>query len=316
MAIFAAILFFCTTFLAVGLTLLLVWLGLQKMQIVYEAEEAQLPETSKLLRNESISTISIWAKLLERFNFVNLMKRQIEQAGLNWSIGRVTLSMLLAGTVTLVVLVKGDWLPGWMNTALAYAASLLPYLFIWRRRKARFAKFELQFPDALDSLSRALRAGHPFAVAFDMVANESEPPVSEELRRTAVEGNFGTSWQQALANLSNRVPILEVSMFAAAVQLHSRTGGKLGDVLGTLSEGMRESLALKGEVQAIAAHGKLTGLVLTVLPLVIALIMSVVNPSCLGILFTNPYGKYLLAAAAICLVAAHFVIRRIVDIKI
>ena len=316
MAIFVMVLFFGTTFLAVSLTLLLSWIALQKVQAGSEAADPPVPEGSKLLRDESISTISLWAKLLERFDFVELMKRQIEQAGLTWSIGRVTLSMLLAGTIALVILVKGDWLPGWANAAIAYAASLLPYIFIWHRRKKRFEKFELLFPDALDSLSRALRAGHPFAVAFDIVANESEPPVSVELHRTAVEGNFGTSWQQALANLSNRVPLLEVNMFAAAVHLHSRTGGKLSEVLGTLSESMRESLALKGEVRAIAAHGKLTGLVLTVLPIVIALIMGVVNPSYLGILFTNEYGKYLVAAAVICLVAAHFVIRRIVDIKV
>jgi len=316
MAIFATILFFCTTFLGVSLTLLLAWFALHKVQAVDEAGGPQMPEASKLLRDESISTISIWAKLLERFDFVELMKRQIEQAGLNWSIGRVTLSMLLAGTIALVILVKGDWLPGWMNSALAYFASLLPNIYIWRRRKMRFAKFEVQFPDALDSLSRALRAGHPFAAALDIVASESEPPVSVELRRAAVEGNFGTSWEQAFANLSNRIPMLEVNMFAAAVQLHSRTGGKLSDVLGTLSEGMRESLALRGEVRAIAAHGKLTGLVLTVLPLLITLIMGVVNPSYLAVLFTNAYGKYLLAAAVMCLAAAHFVIRRIVDIKI
>ena len=316
MTIFATVLFFCTTFLALSLALLLAWFALQKVQAGSEPEGPQQPEASKLLRNESISTISLWANLLERFDFVELLKRQIEQAGLNWSIGRVTLSMLLTGTISLVILVKGDWFPGWINTALAYFASLLPTIFVWRRRKARFAKFELQFPDALDSLSRALRAGHPFAVALDIVATESEPPLSVELRRAAVKGNFGTSWQQALANLSSRVPMLEVNIFAAAVQLHSRTGGKLSEVLGTLSEGMRESLALKGEVRAIAAHGKLTGLVLTILPPAIALIMGVVNPSYLGVLFTNVYGKYLVAASVTCLAAAHFVIRRIVDIKI
>lgn len=316
MLIFATVLFFVTTFLAVCLMLLLGWFALQKMQTVSAPEEPKTPEASKLLRDETISTISIWAKLLERFDFVELLKRQMEQAGLNWSIGRVTLSMLLAGTITLVVLVKGDWLPGWMNAALAYFAALQPSFYIWRRRKQRFARFELQFPDALDSLSRALRAGHPFAVALEIVANEAEAPVSVELRRATVEGNFGTSWKQALANLSGRVPMLEVNMFAAAVELHSRTGGKLSEVLGTLSEGMRESLALKGEVRAIAAHGKLTGLILTVLPLLIALIMGVVNPSYLGILFTNEYGKYLLAAAVVCLFLAHLAIRRIVDIKV
>jgi tight adherence protein B len=100
------------------------------------------------------------------------------------------------------------------------------------------------------------------------------------------------------------------------VQLQNRTGGKLNEVLGKLAENMRESVALKGEVRALAAHGKLTGAVLTALPIGIAFVMTVVNPSYLGVLVHHPDGKYLIAAAVVCLVAAHFIIRRIVDIKI
>jgi tight adherence protein B len=318
MLTFSTFLFFLTTFLAVGLTLLLVWFGLQKAKSrnVPGAPPPPQTGTSSLLRDESISTISIWGKLLQRFDFIELMKRQIQQADLNWSVGRMTSLMLLTGTVALVVLVKGDWLPTWMNAALAYGASLTPYLYVWRRRTKRFAKFEVQFPDALDSLSRALRAGHPFAAALEIVASEAEAPVSTELRTAAIEGNFGTSWQRALENLSQRVPLLEVNMFAAAVQLHNRTGGKLSEVLASLSEGMREAGALKGEVRAIAAHGKLTGMVLTILPVIISLVMAIVNPSYLAVLLKHPAGKYLLGAAVVCLLLAHFVIRRIVDIKV
>jgi tight adherence protein B len=314
MLTFSTGLFFLTTFIAVGVTLLLV----RKMQTGKAADgpPQPRPETSTLFRNESISTISIWGTLLQRFDFIPLMKRQIQQADLKWSVGRVTSMMLLSGTITLVALVKGDWLPAWMNAALAYGAALAPYLYIWRKRAKRFAKFEEQFPDALDSLSRALRAGHPFSAALEIVANEAEAPVSTELRAAAIEGNFGTSWQQALENLAQRVPLLEVNMFAAAVQLHNRTGGKLSEVLGSLSEGMREAGALKGEIRAIAAHGKLTGLILTILPVVIAIMMMAVNPEYLAVLFKHPAGKYLLTAAIVCLGIAHFVIRRIVDIKV
>src|ERR1039457_6010495 len=145
MLTFSTFLFFLTTFLAVGLTLLLVWFGLQKAKSrnVPGAPPPPPPRTgtSSLLRDESISTISIWGKLLQRFDFIELMKRQIQQADLNWSVGRMTSLMLLTGTIALVVLVKGDWLPTWMNAALAYGASLAPYLYVWRRRAKRFAKF-------------------------------------------------------------------------------------------------------------------------------------------------------------------------------
>jgi tight adherence protein B len=318
MLTFSTGLFFLTTFAAVGIALLLVHYGRQKMQARNASPSPTLPPpaTSTLFRNESISTISVWGTLLQRFDFIPLMKRQIQQADLKWSVGRVTSMMLLSGTITLVVLVKGDWLPAWVNAALAYGAALAPYVYIWRRRAKRFSKFESQFPDALDSLSRALRAGHPFSAALEIVANEAEAPVSTELRAAAIEGNFGTSWQQALENLAQRVPLLEVNMFAAAVQLHNRTGGKLSEVLGTLAEGMREAGSLKGEIRAIAAHGKLTGMILTILPVVIAIMMMVVNPEYLAVLFKHPAGKYLLTAAIACLAIAHFVIRRIVDIKV
>jgi len=107
-----------------------------------------------------------------------------------------------------------------------------------------------------------------------------------------------------------------VTMFASAVQLQNRTGGKLNEVLAKLAENMRESTALKGEVRALAAHGKLTGAVLTFLPIGIASVMAMVNPSYLAVLLYHPYGKFLISGAIVCLVAAHLIIRRIVDIKL
>jgi tight adherence protein B len=224
--------------------------------------------------------------------------------------------MLLASSVALGFVMQFEWIPGWADLLIAVAVAALPYLYILRCRAKRFRKFEENFPDALDSLARSLRAGHPFPAAMDIVAEESEQPVAAELHQTAMEGNLGTSWEAALNNLAERVPLLETSMFASAVQLQNRTGGKLNEVLGTLAENMRESVALKGEVRALAAHGKLTGAVLTVLPIVICAMMAIVNPSYLTILIYYPYGKYLIAAAVICLVLAHLVIRRIVDIEI
>jgi tight adherence protein B len=123
-------------------------------------------------------------------------------------------------------------------------------------------------------------------------------------------------WQRALENLAHRVPLLEVNLFIAAVVLHSRTGGKLSEVIAGLSENMRESIALQGEVRALAAHGKLTGLILTILPVGIAGMMLWVSPNYMMVLYNSPYGKDMIAAAVGCLVLGHFVIRKIVDIKI
>ena len=314
-----AILVFFTTFLAAGLAVLIGWFALQRMgaeALAEDVSEHLLDESPRVLKDESLSSISIWAKLLQRSDFVKIMRRHLQQADLGWSVGRVTMLMLLAGSIALAVAMRFEGIPGIVAVLIAMLVGSLPYLYIVRRRAKRFRQFEENFPDALDSLARALRAGHPFSAGVEIVAQESEPPVSAELRKASAEANLGASWEQALANLSERIPLLEVSMFSAAVQMQTRTGGKLNEVLAKLAENMREATSLKGEVRALAAHGKMTGAVLTILPIVIAGMMMVVNPSYLTILVYHPYGKYLISGAILCLVLAHVVIRRIVDIKI
>jgi tight adherence protein B len=314
-----SILVFLTTFLAAGLAALIGWFALQRMDAEAAAKDVSdhlLDDNPRLLKDDTYSTISPWARVLEKSDFIRIMHRHLRQAGLTWSVGRVTLLMLLASSVALGFAMQFDWIPGWANLLIAGGVASLPYLYILRCRTKRFRQFEENFPDALDSLARSLRSGHPFAAAMEIIAVECEQPVAAELQQTAMEGNLGRSWDDALNALSERVPLLEVNMFAAAVQLQNRSGGKLNEVLGGLAENMREAVALRGEVRALAAHGKLTGAVLTILPVVIAVVMTAVNPSYLGILVHHPDGKYLIAAAIGCLVVAHFVIRRVVDIKI
>jgi len=314
-----SILVFLTTFLAAGLAVLVGSFALQRMNaqaMVEDLSEHLLDENPRLLKNETLSSISLWANLLERWNFARIMHRHLLQAGLAWSVGRVTLLMLLSGTLALAAAMHFDWVPGWALLPIAAAVAALPYAYILGCRRRRFERFEESFPDVLDSLSRSLRAGHPFAAAMEIVAEEYDPPVAAELRQTAIEGKVGTSWQEAVKNLAERMPLPDVSMFAAAAQLQNRTGGKLNEVLERLAEDMRDSLALKGEVRALASHGKLTGAVLTVLPIVIATVMMFVSPAYMAALFHHPNAKYLISAAVVCLVLGHFVIRRVVDIQL
>jgi tight adherence protein B len=315
----SSILVFLTTFLAAGLAVLIGWFAFQRAgaeALAEDVSEHLLDETPRLLKDETLSSISPWAKLLERSDLVKIIHRHLIQSGLSWSVGRITLFMLLTGSVGTAIAMQFDWIPGYGAMIIGASVAALPYFYILQRRAKRFRRFEENFPDALDSLARAMRAGHPFAAGMEIISDECEPPVSTEMRQTAVEGNLGTSWDAALANLGERMPLLEVSMFASAIQLQNRTGGKLNEVLAKMAEDMRDATALKGEVRSLAAHGKLTGAVLTALPLVISGMMMVVNPSYMAVLIYHPYGKYLIAGAVSCLVLAHFVIRRIVDIKL
>jgi tight adherence protein B len=328
MVIVSVLAFFVAIFLLATITVALAWMGFVKRAA--EETEAEREESSgagavrdpdiwdqdsTLFRSDRLSTVRFWDNMLAHFDFVEILKNRIAEAELGWSVGRVTLSMLLFGTITMSVLYKLE-APVWAALAGGIGVAFIPYAYILRVRERRFRKFREGFPDVLDSLSRALRAGYPLSAAMDIVGAEASPPISTEIRRTAAEANLGMGWPRALENLGKRVPLLEVNLFSAAVTLHARTGGKLSEVMSGLAENMREAAALQGEVRALAAHGKLTGIILTILPIGISIMMLVVSPDYMSLLVNHPWGKTLIASAVACLVLAHLVIRKLVDIKI
>ncbi|MGA3189469.1 MAG: type II secretion system F family protein [Bryobacteraceae bacterium] len=318
MLIVSILAFFVLTFLLASIVVAISWMAFLKTRAEEtEAEQGELSaadESGPLIRTERLSTINFWDNVLARFDFMEILRIRIAQADLDWSVGRVTIAMALAGAIAFVIFYR--FLGFWPAAAASILAAIAPYGYILHLRNKRFRKFAENFPDVLDSLSRALRAGYPLSASMDMIAGETVPPVSTEMRKTAAEANLGVGWTRALENLGQRVPLLEVNLFISAVALHSRTGGKLSDVMSGLAENMRESIALQGEIRSLAAHGKLTGLILTILPIVIALMMMYVSPGYMEVLYHHPYGKNLITAAVVCLILAHFVIRKIVDIKV
>lgn len=309
------VLFFCGVFAIASLFVLGTAFVIDKRSPA-AAGEPGVESPPALLRSEQLSSISAWHTLLARFDFIGIIRTNLAQAGLDWSVGRVTLAMLLAGSVAFAGTSRIAWVPLWAAIAVAWLAALAPYGWVLRARSKRFEEFSLHFPDALDSLSRAMRAGYPLLGALDAVSREAMPPAAAEIRKIHAETDLGLPLSRALDNFRDRVPLPEADVFAAAVQLHSRTGGRLTDVLSGLAESMREQVTLRGEVRSLAAHGRLTGLILTAIPIVIGGVMAVVSPNYIHVLIAHPYGKHLIAGAVACLIAAHFVIRRIVDIRI
>ena len=271
--------------------------------------------TANLLKEERVSSIGVYETMLQRFPLAGNLRRLLEEADLDWSVGRLTSLMLMSGICTNVVLSRITFIPLIFALLTGALAAAAPYLWVRRLKRLRLERFELFFPEALDSMARARRAGHPLATGLEVMASESDPPVSTEFRKTLDEWKLGRGWEQALENLAVRVPLTNVAVFVAAVRLHNRTGGRLTDVLAKLSESMREAGSVEGEIKALSAHGRVTGLVLTLLPVGIAGLMMYVNPSYLSVLGTHPVGKNLLFASLGCLVAAHFVIGRILKIK-
>jgi len=273
-------------------------------------------ESTAILKMEELSSISLWDSLLHKFDFVEGMRARIAESDMNWSVGRLTSLMLLVGAFAFALLTSMNWVPFWMEFLLACAAAGTPYMYVLGRRARRLDEFQKQFPDALDFLSRSLRAGHPLPVSIELLAQEDTAPLSTEMRKTVEERKLGMQLDQALENLATRVPIVNVRVFVAAVKLQSRTGGKLSEVLDGLAESMREAGSVEGEVKALAAHGRVTGAVLTALPILIALMMNFVNPGYLNIIVENPTARILTIACVLGLVAAHFVIRKFVDVRV
>lgn len=316
-AIIAA--FFLLTFGLVGLSGHLVAAGIRRRIVEIPAEVAAIRGqalASPILKQDQTSSIGFWGLTLERFNFSVRLKRLLEEADLNWSVGRLALLMLLCGVSAGVVLSRFPFVPVLAALGAGLVTTTAPYFWVLRRRSLKLDKFDEAFPDALDSLARSLRAGHPLAAAMDQVAGECAEPVAGEFRQTLDEWRLGQTWERALANLAERVPSLQVATFVAAVRLHARSGGKLTEVLGSLSESMRESTMIQGEIRALSAHGRMTGTILTALPVFIALMMMKVNPDYMMVLLDHPTGRVLVTGAVACLISAHFVIQWILKIRL
>lgn len=273
-------------------------------------------DAAQILRSDRLSTLSVYHLLLSRFRFTPFLKTLLGQASVNWSVGRTSALMLLGGVVTLNVLLQLDLLPLWGCLVVAVAGSCTPILYLRRQRAARFREIEEQLPEALDYLSRATIAGHSLSMSMELVADEVGAPLSTELRKTVDEYNLGSSMGDALKSLAVRLPMVDVQFFVSAMLTQSKTGGNLHELLDNLSETIRERSSLKGQVRALTANGRLTAVVLTSLPVLIAVVMWTVNSAYFGVLLNHPAGKTLVFAAICAQVAAYFVISKIVDIKV
>lgn len=283
---------------------------------VEEARRRREAGGSALLAGSQLSTIRVWAALLERFSQVERLRHLILQAGVPWTVGRTTLIMLFGGASVGLFLTNTSLFSPWVRWLLTLLAGSCPLLYLQAARARRFRLFADQFPEALDSLARALKAGYPLAHAIEMLAMEQPEPLASEMRRTRDEWKLGIPWDQALDNLAGRVPLPEVTLFSAAVKMQNRFGGRLNDVLARLGETMREHAALEGEVRSISAHSRLTGTVLSAVPAVIALFLFWVNPEQMALLLQQPAGRAMLGGAILAIAAAHFVIRRMVQIRL
>jgi tight adherence protein B len=243
------------------------------------------------------------------------IERWLEQSGV-----RITISALLiiaVGLGLVCAFIASRFTPYGAVAALGFAAGAsIPFLYVRQRRVSRLHKFEEHFPEALDLISRAIRAGHAFSAGMKMAADELSEPVGPEFKKTFEEHNFGMSLKDALAHLSVRVPLLDVRFFATAVLIQKETGGNLSEILDNLAAVVRERFKVRRQVRVHTAHGRFTGYVLLAIPAFLSLALSFINPEHMNMLFKDRIGQMMIVAAIVMQLFGWIWIKRIVKIEV
>jgi tight adherence protein B len=256
--------------------------------------------------------------LLRSFQFSRHAQVQLQQAGLSWSSTRLLAAM---GLATIPGLGLGSLLPFILNgpttaIVLGVVCGISPYLIVRRKRTKRLEKFEEQFPEALDFLSRSMRAGHAFTISLEMLGDDLADPLGQEFRTLFNEQNLGAPIDLALRNFTERVPLLDARFFTSSVLLQKQTGGNLSEILTRLAWVIRERFRLKGQVKAASAHGRLTATILTLLPVCTMLGLLVVAPGYLQGMAEDSDGKWMIGGAVAAQILGNFFIKKIINIKV
>ncbi len=239
----------------------------------------------------------------------------IEQSGGKSGVSTVLLSALglgfaVAFAATALLRDAVALVPGFL------VGAAIPFVLLMRKRRVRIRKFEEQFPEALDLLSRAIKAGHAFQTAMGMVAEDGAEPMGPEFRKTFEEQNFGLPLKDALNNLAVRMPLLDVRFFATAVLIQRETGGNLAEILDNLAYVVRERFKILRQVRVYTAHGRLTGYVLLALPAFLAVALMFINPEHMNTLFTERAGRMMIAATVVLQTIGYLWIRKVVTIEV
>ena len=254
-------------------------------------------------------------KLVARVGASASLSTLIEQSGVKTNAGSIVLIAIalaaVAGLATYYFVPIGILAP--MAAALGAA---LPFLFLMRQKTLRLRKFEEMFPEALDLLSRALRAGHAFQTAMGMVGEELKEPVGPEFKKTFDQQNFGLPLRDALQQLSERVPLLDVRFFVTAVLIQRDTGGNLSEILDNLGHVVRERFKILRQVRVHTAHGRFTAFVLLSLPPALGMALTFLNPEHMELLFTEKIGQMMLLIALVMQAIGFVWIRNVIKIEV
>jgi tight adherence protein B len=238
----------------------------------------------------------------------------IERSGT--TLTAASLIAMCAGAAVLGAVVLASLSPKPLMAApLGLFAVFLPYAYVRMRAKRRVARFEEQFPEAIDLIARALRAGHAFTTGLALVAEEVPDPVGAEFRLVYDRQNFGMPVGDALRLFADRVPLIDARFFATAVLTQRESGGNLAEILDNLGSVIRQRFRVRRQIKVVTAHARLTGWVLVSMPLALSAVMLVISPDHILTLWTDPIGIRMIVAAATLWVIGFFAIRHLIDVE-
>jgi tight adherence protein B len=266
-------------------------------------------------KKELLSAIPFLNRLLLQLEIAPKLRRLLYQANIKWTPGGL---LLLAPAIWLL-----SWYLIYLKTGtalfsfiLALIPGALPFLYVLRKRAARFSKFEENLPAALDLMVNGLRGGHSLVSVMGMAAEEAPEPIASELRICFDEQNYGLELRTAVENLALRVPIQDVRIVMTAILIQKETGGNLAEVLDKCAHVIRERFRLKKEIRVKTAQGRLTGWILSLLPLGLGTLLYIIKPEVISLLWTKPLGVKMLYAGSVMIVIGSLIIRKIVAIRV
>lgn len=266
-------------------------------------------------KTELMSAIPMLDRWLARLELAPRLRRLLYQAGLKWTVGGLLLmsAALLVIPGYLIFLRTGNILFGLL---VGLVCGSLPFAFVWKKRQQRLGKFEQGLPEAIDLIVSALRVGHSLNATMGLVSRECPDPVGGEFRITFDEQNFGLELKSALDNMTTRVPLQDLRIVVTAILIQRESGGNLAEVLEKTATVIRERFRLKREVMTRTAQGRLTGWVLTLLPVILAALLYTINPKMMSLLWTTKIGVELIYAAAGMIFIGGMIIRKIVNMDV
>ena len=266
-----------------------------------------------VITRAQFSNIPFFNRLLHQFNVATAVRKLIEQAGMTMNVGSLLLLMVFFACLSFLFALRLDNIG--FALLISFGGSFLPILWVVQKKKRRLKKFDKHFPDAVDLMTSALRAGLSFVGALKLVGQEAPEPINEELMKTYEEQSLGVPIEESLDHLTKRIESLDLKFFVTALLIQRDIGGNLTELLEKISHTIRERFKLMGQVKAQTAQGRFTGWMLTAMPFIMGGIISVLNPEYIKLLFTEKIGHYMVGGAIFMQILGFFVIRKVVNIK-